>query len=343
MTYMPQLAYDQGRVYALNQVGQLTGYAPATGAQLWSDKLGVTFGETVWPVALDGIVYIGAAWAVNGANGQMIWSHEASGNTVAADGDRLYNAINGPQVYAYSRSNGALAWHYDSGSDGGGVNIPTLYGGHLYVRDGGPCTCSAHIYDLATGHILGAIEYTGSAFGGGLIVEGSDHSVRAIDPMTGATRWTYPGDIYLQSAQPVIVGNVVYVQDLSTLLALDLHSGALLWSTHTPNYDTIGTLTAGEGTLIVTTTNGNLLAYTGHSAFPPAPTAPNRPSAAPGPSTTAPRPKHPSRPNCQTKRRHARRGAHPRRSHRASHKHRRRAGCRGAAKHRRRHPSPHRS
>jgi outer membrane protein assembly factor BamB len=82
-------------------------------------------------------------------------------------------------------------------------------------------------YDLcvqASPGFANELLYTGGSF---------DDNVYALDPATGATKWSYPTKGGILSA-PAIVGNVVYVTSYDNKsYALNAQTGAFLWSYQT--------------------------------------------------------------------------------------------------------------
>jgi alcohol dehydrogenase (cytochrome c) len=125
---------------------------------------------------------------------------------------------------------------------------PTPGGVYVCPDATGATNWAAPSYDPATGLFFvpvreGCANYTretitpkpGDPFTGGDPQEdhkrGAPGSVRAIDPMTGGTRWSFPMHVGTAAAGVLATaGGVVFVSDPEgSLLALDAHTGALLW------------------------------------------------------------------------------------------------------------------
>ena len=70
------IAYDSGRVFAVNRTGLLRGFDATTGTQLWSRQLvGQSF--TSPPTAMGGTVYVSGfttLYAVSAQDGTVKWS-----------------------------------------------------------------------------------------------------------------------------------------------------------------------------------------------------------------------------------------------------------------------------
>src|SRR3954451_4601821 len=308
--YWSALAYDAGRLFALDYDGVLQAFAPDTGAALWGQKLGGQYSFSSAPTATGGVVYAGGAgsggtvYAVRESDGHVLWTNSVMNgddSSPAVDSAHMYVSYACNQAYSFGLASGALAWHHTSGCEGGGGKTTVLYDGKLYVRDsGGPNL----ILDAGSGSEIGAFGSNAApAFsnGIGLYVAGG----RLAAERTGdrVPLWNFSGDGALASA-PFVAGGTVYEGSTSgALFALDRGSGALLWSDclagpiAPPDEQNVSPpltgLAAGNGILVVPA-GRFLVAYESRAGAPsyvcsgtgPAPVS-SPGGTAPGTSTTA--------------------------------------------------------
>src|SRR3954447_18796893 len=160
--YWSALAYDGGRLFALDYDGVLQAFAPDTGAAMWGKQLPGQYSFSSAPVATGGVVYTGGAgsggtvYAVRETDGQVLWAgsvENGDNSSPAVDSAHMYVSYACSQAYSFATSGGALAWHHSTGCEGVGGKTPVLYDGKLYIREsGGPNL----ILDAASGSELGA-------------------------------------------------------------------------------------------------------------------------------------------------------------------------------------------
>lgn len=98
---------------------------------------------------------------------------------------------------------------------------------------------------------------------GSVLVAANDGKLRALDPATGATRWTFDGEGYLGgdlSATPAVLrdGTILWPGPNSSLYALD-RAGTLLWSEKF-NGQVLSPAVVGGGRVYLTTTRGGVAA-----------------------------------------------------------------------------------
>ena len=305
-------AYENGRVFALNDSGRIQAFDAASGALLW-DK--VLPGDLRWsgspPVAVDGQIYAstitstGGVYAIRESDGGLTWFSSlpnVSNGSVAVDSERVYVG-DGYASYALRRDNGQIVWRSpSSGSMEGGPGEGTYA-----VRDG-------RVYSryYFAGQILGASD--GAALGSfpeGRAVavtpaigffqtwpplsEGGTLYARSVPG--GTDLWSFSGDGAL-TISPVVVDDRVYTGSAGGwLFALDPASGAPIWCTNVGrglpvpdehNYSTpVAGFGAGEGLLLVPS-GRSLVAYeSGGSGGCPSSAGPG-PLASSQPATTPP-------------------------------------------------------
>ena len=270
------LAYDRGRVFAVNNSGLLTAFDAAIGSIAWSEKLPGQWSFTSPPTAVNGIVYAGGAgdagtvYAVRESDGVLLWTQPVK------DGDASSPAVTDQgvyvsypcQAYDFDPQLGTLLWHDTSGCEGGGGDTPVVASGYVFVRDGGGL--GNVLLSPSTGAVQGSFNagagyaYSMPAVANDVVftVNGQPQNtmLSAVDGAgLGSTDWTFAGDGGLDTA-PIVVGGLVFVgSSAGNLYALDAATGATSWSTNVGS-SISGNLAAANGTLIVSAGN-NVVAY----------------------------------------------------------------------------------
>lgn len=236
------LAYDSGRIFALNYDGIMRAFDAASGALLWQTQL--TLGPNqVWafsspPTALGGFVYTagarigGAVYAVSQQDGSIKWTAlvengDVSSPAVSADG--VYVSYKCNQAYDFSPATGNLIWHHATPCAGGGGSTTVLYDNRLYSRDDqlGNVVLNANTGEYING--FGADlppAFSGST---GYFYQNIS-TLQARDALSSAVKWSFKGDGTLSSA-PIVVNGYVYVASHSgKLYVLDANTGANVWT-----------------------------------------------------------------------------------------------------------------
>jgi outer membrane protein assembly factor BamB len=235
------------------------------------------------PTYRDGLLYVdgngpgggGTLWAIT-RDGDTAWSQHnpygADESSPAVGANRVFVSFAGPQIYAFDKTTGDLAWHYDSGFSGGGGRTPVLHDGRLYVRDRGV----AYVLDAVTGNLIDTFSDVGPApaFNDdkGFRVVDRGRRVEAFDASTGLLRW-FVGDPYRGlggafTSAPLVLNDEVVVGSVEgNVYGI---KGKVNWQDavgqpiYGPNeQDTTQLLTglaAGQGTLIVPA-NTKVVAY----------------------------------------------------------------------------------
>ncbi len=230
------LAYDAGKVYVINFDGLLRAFDAATGTLLWSAQLPGQYAFSSAPTATSGKVYVGGAgsggtlYAVDGANGAVLWTKSVS------NGDQSSPVVTPGGVYVsyvcqhvsdFDPASGALLWQYQGNCSGGGGKTAALFAGRLYARD----PILGHlIFDAQTGAVTGTFAAGPiPAFHGSRGFFLSQGTLKALDVATLQMQWSFAA-VGLSSA-PIVVGNqVVQGSQNGTLYVLDEQTGAVAWS-----------------------------------------------------------------------------------------------------------------
>ena len=235
--YWSNLAYEDGKLFALDYSGLLQAFAADTGAALWGRQLPGQYSFSSAPVASGGVVYTGGAgsggtvYAVRASDGQVLWTAPVANgdnSSPSVDSSHVYVSYACNQAYSFAIASGAPAWHHSTGCSGGGGKTTVLHDGRLYIRDsGGPNL----ILDAATGAELGAFgSATAPAFSGDVSLFVSGGTLAAERTSARVPLWSFAGDGALASA-PFAVGTTVYEgSSAGGLFALDRDTGTVVWS-----------------------------------------------------------------------------------------------------------------
>ncbi|HEX9063643.1 MAG TPA: PQQ-binding-like beta-propeller repeat protein, partial [Streptosporangiaceae bacterium] len=213
--YFSALTYDGRTVFALNYDGVLTAFAAATGHELWSAQMPGQSAFTAPPTAYDGVVYVsgagigGTVYAVSEADGAVRWQRPVMNgdeSSPAVDDSGAYVSYVCNQDYRF-RLGGALAWHHQTGCEGGGGSTPLLRGGSLYARGSYPDT--AVILSAASGASTGSFaSLTAPADNGTDLFTMQNGDLVAVDKSGSPDRWQF-GTGSLVTA-PVVSGGIVF-------------------------------------------------------------------------------------------------------------------------------------
>lgn len=269
-------AYDAGRVFAVNNLGEVYAFDAGTGTLLWTTELNSDVSSA--PVAAHGSVYVvsaGGLWAIDQDEGSIRWFRQFVDNSAltaspAVTDDAVFVSLVCHNVYAYSHG-GRRLWRHVGDCFGGGGKTAVAYRGLLYVRDS---ASGGLILDTTTGEERGTFDsHPPPAFNGGTgyylqtpsFACGSPWldpcTLRAVDLATGQERWNFTGDGLLLTT-PLVVDGVVYIGSSGgRVFGLDARTGRLLWRFNlrdtipaTDEHNASGPLTgwgAGSGFLMI--------------------------------------------------------------------------------------------
>jgi outer membrane protein assembly factor BamB len=264
------LAYDAGRVFALNQNGGLFAFNAGTGAVDWSKQL---VGQTDFsspPTATGGKVYLSGAgtggilYAVNESDGSVAWTADVNGgasNSPAVDSSGVYVSYDCNQAYRFSTS-GTLRWDHAPYCEGGGGLTDVLHDGVDYIRDGSGTNPSA--LSESNGSVTGLyLSTTAPAFDGSTMVTQSSGVVTAANLNTHKALWHSKGSHH--TVAPLIVNGYVVTGSSSGMLTLldeqtgqqEWHgdAGAKVWAPSEEGSGGVTGLAEAEGMLAVPTGN----------------------------------------------------------------------------------------
>jgi outer membrane protein assembly factor BamB len=282
-TLWSALAYDAGKVFALNWDSTLSSYDAVSGAPGWSISLGSNFFGAP-PTASNGVIYVsynGFVTAISESTGATNWSQAVMGGDESSPSlgpNGVYVAYSCPNDYGFALD-GTPQWHYFTSSCiGGGGKTVAYANGLLYTRD---TLTSGYILNAGTGTLVGN-------FAGGTIPAVTATQVfymqnallHAVDLASNTERWSFAGDGQLWTAPVVIDNSVIVGSDAGMLFAVNADTGTVNWQVQTgssvygpdeQNFSQPLTgIGVGDGILVVPAST-NLVAYA--ILGPPGPTA----------------------------------------------------------------------
>ncbi|MDA0167455.1 PQQ-binding-like beta-propeller repeat protein [Solirubrobacter taibaiensis] len=246
------LTYDGGRVYVVSYYGVAQALDAATGEALWAFRTNDSIFNLV-PVATGGRVYVNADGyldARDGAAGTQIWSALLRARNVPTIGGGFAVLGDGIEEYGFGLDNGRERWiSADDPEHGSETADLAIHAGRVWSDRG-------LVLDLATGARLR--DHASSqrpAFAGSLAILTVGGALVAEDEATGASKWSRPLEGGVKGA-PLVAGTTVYaVSGDDHVEALDAATGAPLGRYPVAEPRAIG-LAAGDGTLVVPTTDG---------------------------------------------------------------------------------------
>ncbi len=287
------LAAEGNRLYASTGYGEIVALDAASGGLVWRQKVDAPVQGA--PAVADGVVYVagrdGAAWALNAADGTVVWQVVGTpgaagflGTAAPTVGDRtvifpsggsdvmaVLKIGGGTKIWQESLAGKRLGRAYAMNSDVTGD--VALVGGVLYAGTAAGRTVAM---DAASGDKLwsageGALGPLAVAGGSVFIVNDEAHLVR-LDAASGKVIWEVAMP-YFQDEKakkhkaiyahygPVLAGGRLWVASSDgALRAFSPQNGGLVYSTEIPGGAATQPAVAG-GTLYVVSANGQLLAF----------------------------------------------------------------------------------
>ena len=259
----------------------------------WSRSVGGAT-EVSSPIVADGRVYIAhasrgpiesaAVVAFDLLTGNELWRHPTGAEvkgTPAVGGGRVVALTSSGQVLAFDAATGALVWRAALGDSANRHDLtsPTISDGVVFA--GGPAVTAA--LDLATGDVLWerslgsdwlATIYSMPIVSGSRVIYGIYSGLHVLDRTTGATIWSRATDDRETYRSPAIAGGVLYgagdTFGSQMLRALDLDSGAELWSAPYPLGNSNSAPAVADSLILIGSGNGSLEAFArsdGHSVW----------------------------------------------------------------------------
>lgn len=210
------MAYGDGKLFVTTGYGRLTALNPATGAEIWTQKLEGAGG--VSPTVSGGMVYVaarnGVGWAVDADTGRVRWTMNST-----------------PAVGGQSTGAGVAV--------GGGMAVFPFVGGEItgVLPQGGTERWSTVLAGARLGHAAGTFaDIAGDPVivGDRVYVSNASGRVAALKRDNGDVIW----DVPMAARAPIWVsgGSVFLVNDLNQLVRLDASDGAVVWRVSLPQY-----------------------------------------------------------------------------------------------------------
>ena len=286
------LAISGGRLFVTSGFGTITALDPATGATIWTQKIGAV-GNAAPAVAGDTVFVVGrdnSAWAVDAATGRVDWEVKGTPGTagyvggagVAVDGRIAVLPFPSGELMAVLPRSGVRSWAANvAGERQGAVYAtvrdfsgdPVLLGQTLYAGNSAGRLVS---FDAGTGNrnwtadegTMGAI----IPAGGSLFLVSDRAEVLRLDAATGQRIWGTPLPNYVRASPkrrqaayahygPLLAGGRILVASTDGLIRLfDPVSGAPAGSVALPGGAASNPIVVG-GTLYVVTGRGQLMAF----------------------------------------------------------------------------------
>lgn len=255
-------------------LGTLWGPGPTgTPSVLWSVPTASPMNSSV--AVADGVVYVaagimgqGGLWAIDAADGAVLWSVELPGQPFSStpavvDGIAIVGDLDG-NVTAIDVASRATAWTVSLAESIS--SSPAVADGTVYVN----AEDVVYALDPATGETRWSFENGGD---GGYTVESSpavvdgvvyttsissdaDDSLWALDAATGEELWSYGPDVPGLTS-PVVRNDVVYAGGDGGLVAVDALTGDELWASPVGR---IMSSPAATDEIVVAQTTGDMVA-----------------------------------------------------------------------------------
>jgi outer membrane protein assembly factor BamB len=235
-------AVSGGNVYIGASDGKVYAFKASTGAPAWASPYATGTSITSGLTVASGVVYAWSGqilYAINASTGSGLWNHPFTPNSLcspspAVTGGVIFILDCVSDLVALSTSNGAPIW--SSPASAKVVAGPAVANGRVLFGD-----VSGNIYAFSTdaGHSIWTQNPGGTAVSGSAAVangivyfgtlSGPSGNVFAYDVRTGTQLWNTPVATPIGTSLSVANG-VVYTAASQLLLALDAHSGNILWS-----------------------------------------------------------------------------------------------------------------
>lgn len=248
------LAFAEGKLFVTSGFGVMVALDPASGNEIWNQRLGGTASGA--PTIRDGVAYVVAgdqvAWAIEADSGRMRWQIEGNGDVnnlagpgaPAVDDKYVVFSYGNSSIQAAFRKGGFRVWNADILGRRNGISLTTVDG------------------------ITGVPTIVGDT------VYAANHSGRmvALSLYDGARMWTAQqgalGPVWAAG------GSLFFVSDQNKLVRLDAATGEEIWLKDLPgwvarrnpnkkrdrSYANLGPILAG-GRLIVAGSDGQIRSF----------------------------------------------------------------------------------
>lgn len=286
------LAYGGGKLFVSTGYGILSALDPVSGAILWEQDLDAS--GTGTPTVAGDIVYVvsgdATAWAINTANGRVLWQVTATpdrnsllgGPAPAVTNDLVIFAHASGEVQAVTRAGGLQTWGalvsgrrrgYAKSEIGDISGDPVVSGGTVYtgVQSGSMVALNAESGERLWTAKEGPMSPVWAVGDAVFLVSDLNELVR-IDAATGERVWgeklplftterpRRQREVYAHYGPIMAGGRLIVASGDGALRSFDPASGALLGQAEIPGGASSNPVVAG-GTLYVVSRRGQLLAF----------------------------------------------------------------------------------
>jgi outer membrane protein assembly factor BamB len=211
------LASGGGRIYAASGFGTVTALDPATGGEIWTQRVDAS--ATGAPTFYDGLVYVTSGdsigWAIEADTGRVRWQ---------VDGLADINNVAGAPAPAVNDTRVIFAF--------GDGTLQSAF------RQGGLRLWKADVAGARRGFAIARVDdVTGDPLIDGNTVYAGNHSGRlvAFDVNSGERRWTAQ-DGALNPVWPA-GDSVFFISDRNQLIRVDATDGSRIWAIDLPGYE----------------------------------------------------------------------------------------------------------
>lgn len=239
---------DAGSAYVYGRQGDLYALDAATGAQRWALDLSPNeySDENRWPIpaVADGVIYTGTfdgnMLAIDASEGSVIWQRALSDQPVVAsplvlDG-QLFETTPEGTIVRLDPATGDTVWTWTGDTELADW-AAAAGGGLFYIADAGGDLVAI---DTATGTTKWIADLNDArrnpAYADGVVYVGGDsRSFYALDATTGSVIWKTDPAAGDQGLNPIVTPDAVIATFMNgPMEALDLKTGAVLWSAEGP-------------------------------------------------------------------------------------------------------------
>jgi len=232
-------AVVDGLVVAVTMGGRILAVDAVSGSEVWRQDEDAAPESN--PVVADGVVYVGTdagmLLALDLRTGEHVWAYEAGApvtRSAAVGEGRVFVGSEDGRLHAVEVSTGRAAWAHDSA--GGLVGTPALGNGMVYAVNLNAPSSQVIAFDAATGEEAWRF-VPEETLGLRPVVVGVDAlfaidrggAFYALDPLSGATRWSWSQESEIVAA-PALVDGRLYVVAHGRAFAFDVATRDEAWT-----------------------------------------------------------------------------------------------------------------
>lgn len=231
-------AVVDGLVVAVTMGGRVLAVDGASGSEVWRQD--VDAAPESMPAVEDGVVYLGTdagtLIALDVGTGEEQWTYDAGApvtRSAAVSGGRVFVGSADGRMHAVDVATGNAAWTHDMA--GGLIGTPAVGNGLVYVVNLSAPSSQLTALDTESGDEVW--RFAPEALGLRPVVLGPDTvyaadsggALYALDPLSGATRWSWSQDSEVTAAPALVDGHLYFVTDHGAF-ALDVTTRDTAWT-----------------------------------------------------------------------------------------------------------------